>query len=50
MATLLIHNIKWDCDGDNPIELGLPTTILVVNADNYEEEDDYDSDVDDDWN
>ena len=45
MATLLIHDIKWDCDGDNPIELGLPTTILVVNADNYEEEDDESTDI-----
>ena len=45
MATLLIHNIKWDCDGDNSVELGLPTTIMVVNADNYDEDDDESTDI-----
>ena len=39
MTMLLINHIKWDCDGSDPAELGLPTTILVVNAHNFEDDD-----------
>lgn len=40
MATLLVSDVKWDCDGYDPVDdCALPINILVVGAPlNYEDE------------
>ena len=32
-----VHNIKWDCDGEDPKDLNLPTKSAQIESDDIED-------------
>jgi hypothetical protein len=32
-----VHDIEWECDGENPQDLNLPVTLVQIESDGIEE-------------